>query len=75
MVTGKVLKTAPDPALKSTGKEGDRRILARLANREEKAQAPEALRPTAKFASIQAITDHPYHRFRQDHTGKTFAAT
>ncbi len=57
MIKDKIL-ASPAPAAKKTDRTKDERIEAVLTDRSHKAQAPEPLRPSHKFASPQDAVDH-----------------
>ena len=51
------LKLPADPAKRDSLKYSDQQIMAFLANRNQKFQAPEMIRPSGKFSSFQAALD------------------
>lgn len=58
MATERVMKSPADPSKKAQAKGRDEEILRETADRSRKASAPEALKPSNKFPTHQAIVNH-----------------
>ncbi len=58
MATERVMNSPADPSKKAQAKGRDEEILKETADRSKKASAPEALKPSNKFPTRQAIIDH-----------------
>jgi uncharacterized damage-inducible protein DinB len=58
LVTGTLMKTPAEPNKKADVKWTDEMILEKTIDRSHKAQAPEMLRPTHKWATQQELIDH-----------------
>lgn len=58
LVTEKIMKTPAEPDKRAEGKGKDEMILEKVVDRSQKVQAPEALRPTHRWATQQALIDH-----------------
>ena len=54
-ISGKIMKSPPAPEKRAEVKGKDEVILTKVPDRSQKAQAPEQLRPTGKWATKQAL--------------------
>lgn len=55
LVSGKIMKSAPAPEKRAEAKGKDEIILTKIPDRSQKAQAPERLKPTGKWATEAAL--------------------
>jgi hypothetical protein len=55
LVSGKIMKSAPAPEKRAEAQGKDEIILAKIPDRSQKAQAPERLKPTGRWATQAAL--------------------